>query len=128
MKMVITRIVLKLIHFRQWLVAQLTFGLLNFLKIFPADPAIRFADRFARYIGPKFWRHKLMMTNLRNAFPEKGEAERRELPGVFIVLEQHEIGGGPHHPHRDQHQQQATHRTLHHRFRLFGAVLHVDQV
>ncbi|KQQ37127.1 lipid A biosynthesis lauroyl acyltransferase [Rhizobium sp. Leaf306] len=79
MKMVITRIVLKLIHFRQWLVAQLTFGLLNFLKIFPADPAIRFADRFARYIGPKFWRHKLMMTNLRNAFPEKGEAELQEI-------------------------------------------------
>lgn len=77
--MVITRIVLKLIHFRQWLVAQLTFGLLNFLKIFPADPAIRFADRFARYIGPKFWRHKLMMTNLRNAFPEKGEAELQEI-------------------------------------------------
>ncbi|MBP2461059.1 MULTISPECIES: lipid A biosynthesis lauroyl acyltransferase [unclassified Rhizobium] len=79
MKMVITRIVLSLIHFRQWLVAQLTFGLLNFLKIFPADPAIRFADRFARYIGPKFWRHKLMMTNLRNAFPEKGEAELQEI-------------------------------------------------
>jgi KDO2-lipid IV(A) lauroyltransferase len=79
MKMVITRIVLKLIHFRQWLVAQLTFGLLNFLKIFPADPAIRFADRFARYIGPKFWRHKLMMTNLRNAFPEKGEAELQAI-------------------------------------------------
>ncbi|WP_430251830.1 lipid A biosynthesis lauroyl acyltransferase [Neorhizobium sp. DAR64860/K0K1] len=79
MKMVITRIVLKLIHFRQWLVAQLTFGLLNFLKIFPADPAIRFADRFARYIGPKFWRHKLMMTNLRNAFPEKEEAELQEI-------------------------------------------------
>lgn len=79
MKMVITRIVLKLIHFRQWLVAQLTFGLLNFLKIFPADPAIRFADLFARYIGPKFWRHKLMMTNLRNAFPEKEEAELQEI-------------------------------------------------
>jgi KDO2-lipid IV(A) lauroyltransferase len=77
--MVLTRIVLTLRRFQQWLVAQLTFGLLNALKIFPADPAIRFADRAARVIGPKLWRHKLMLTNLRNAFPEKSEAERQEI-------------------------------------------------
>ena len=79
MKMVITRIVLALRNFQQWLVAQLTFGLLNALKIFPADPAIRFADRIARFVGPKLWRHKLMMTNLRNAFPEKSEKELEEI-------------------------------------------------
>lgn len=79
MKMVITRIVLALRNFQQWLVAQVTFGLLNALKIFPADPAIRFADRIARFIGPKLWRHKLMMTNLRNAFPEKSEKELEEI-------------------------------------------------
>ncbi len=79
MKMVITRIVLALRNFQQWLVAQLTFGLLNALKIFPADPAIRFADRIARLVGPKLWRHKLMMTNLRNAFPEKSEKELEEI-------------------------------------------------
>jgi KDO2-lipid IV(A) lauroyltransferase len=77
--MVLTRIVLTLRRFQQWLVAQLTFGLLNALKIFPADPAIRFADGAARVIGPKLWRHKLMLTNLRNAFPEKSEAERQEI-------------------------------------------------
>jgi KDO2-lipid IV(A) lauroyltransferase len=77
--MVLTRIVLTLRRFQQWLVAQLTFGLLNALKIFPADPAIRFADRAARFIGPKLWRHKLMLTNLRNAFPEKSEAERQDI-------------------------------------------------
>jgi Kdo2-lipid IVA lauroyltransferase/acyltransferase len=79
MKMVITRIVLKLMHARQWLIAQATFGLLNVLKILPADPAIRFVDRVARFVGPKLWRHKLMMTNLRNAFPEKSEKELEEI-------------------------------------------------
>ncbi|MNU53584.1 lipid A biosynthesis lauroyl acyltransferase [compost metagenome] len=79
MNMVITRIVLALMHFRQWLVAQATFGLLNLLKVLPADPAIRFADRIARFVGPKLWRHKLMMTNLRNAFPEKSENDLQEI-------------------------------------------------
>ncbi len=75
MKMVITRLVLAAMHFRQWLIAQLVFGFLNLLKILPADPAIRWADALARKIGPRLWRHKLMLTNLRNAFPEKSAAE-----------------------------------------------------
>ena len=75
MKLFITRIVLKLEHFRQWLIAQLMFGFLNFLKIFPADGAIRFADWLTRKIGPRTRRHKLMLVNLRNAFPEKSEDE-----------------------------------------------------
>lgn len=79
MKMVITRIILALMHFRQWLVAQATFGLLNLLKVLPADPAIRFADRVARFVGQKLWRHKLMMTNLRNAFPEKSENDLQAI-------------------------------------------------
>ncbi|GGF81161.1 lipid A biosynthesis lauroyl acyltransferase [Rhizobium wenxiniae] len=79
MKMVITRIVLAFMHFRQWLVAQATFALLTVLKVLPADPAIRFAERVARFIGPKLWRHKLMMANLRNAFPEKSENDLQEI-------------------------------------------------
>jgi len=71
----ITRIVLGLRRFHQWLVAQLAFGFLNTLKIFPADPAIRFADRLMRWIGPKTRRHKLMLTNLRNAYAGKSDAE-----------------------------------------------------
>ena len=73
--MLITRIVLAARKLQQWLVAQLAFGLLNFLKIFPADAAINFADRLTRWIGPKTRRHKLMLTNLRNAFPDKSDAE-----------------------------------------------------
>jgi KDO2-lipid IV(A) lauroyltransferase len=77
--MFLTRIALALLHFQQWLVAQSTFGLLNFLKIFPADPGIRFADRMARRIGPKLGRHKLMLVNLRNAYPEKTDEELEEI-------------------------------------------------
>lgn len=75
MKLVITRIVLSLRRFQQWLIAQMMFGFLNFLKLFPADSAIRLADRLTRRIGPHTFRHKLMLTNLRNAFPEKSTEE-----------------------------------------------------
>ncbi|AYG66538.1 MULTISPECIES: lipid A biosynthesis lauroyl acyltransferase [unclassified Rhizobium] len=79
MKLFITRIVLALRNFRQWLVAQVIFGFLNFLKLFPADAGINFADRLTRKIGPRMRRHQLMLTNLRNAFPEKSEAEIEEI-------------------------------------------------
>jgi len=78
-KLFITRIVLALRNFRQWLVAQVIFGFLNFLKLFPADGGINFADWLTRKIGPRMRRHKLMLTNLRNAFPEKSVAEIEEV-------------------------------------------------
>ncbi len=73
--MFITRIVLALRNFRQWLIAQFAFACLNILKIMPADTAINFADGLVRRVGPHLGRHKLMLHNLRNAFPEKSEAE-----------------------------------------------------
>ncbi|MBP1851131.1 lipid A biosynthesis lauroyl acyltransferase [Rhizobium halophytocola] len=79
MKLFLTRLVLNLEHFRQWLIAQLVFGLLSALKILPADFAIDMADRLMRWIGPKTSRHRLMLTNLANAFPEKDEAERQRI-------------------------------------------------
>ena len=75
MRLFITRVVLALYHFRQWLVAQAAFGFLNVLKLFPADAAIRYADGFMRWIGPKTRRQKLVMRNLKAAFPEKSDAE-----------------------------------------------------
>ncbi len=74
--MFLTRIVLKLDNFRQWLIATFAFGFLNMLKLFPADAGIRFADRFARWMGPKTGRHRLVLYNLARAFPEKTEEER----------------------------------------------------
>ncbi|MBO9124594.1 MULTISPECIES: lipid A biosynthesis lauroyl acyltransferase [unclassified Rhizobium] len=79
MELFITRIVLKLDHFRQWLIAQVMFGFLNFLKIFPADGAINFIDWLMRKIGPKMKRHKLILANLRNAFPDKSDEEINEI-------------------------------------------------
>ena len=73
--MFITRIVLALRNFRQWLIAQFAFACLNALKIMPADTAINFTDRVMRFVGPRLKRHKLMLHNLRNAFPEKSAAE-----------------------------------------------------
>ncbi len=79
MELFITRIVLKLDHFRQWLIAQVMFGFLNFLKIFPADGAINFIDWLMRKIGPKMKRHKLILANLRNAFPDKSDEEIQQI-------------------------------------------------
>jgi KDO2-lipid IV(A) lauroyltransferase len=79
LELFITRIVLKLDHFRQWLIAQVMFGFLNFLKIFPADGAINFIDWLMRKLGPKMKRHKLMLANLRNAFPEKSDEEIQQI-------------------------------------------------
>ncbi len=79
MKLFITRIVLALRHFQQWLVAQLMFGFLNFLKLFPAEGAMRFADWLTRQVGKRLKRHKLMLYNLRRAFPEKSDAELEEI-------------------------------------------------
>lgn len=79
MKMVITRIVLALYHFRQWLVAQIAFGFLNLLKLLPADRAMTLADRLMRKIGPMTGRHRLVMYNLGRAFPEKSQAEIHDI-------------------------------------------------
>jgi KDO2-lipid IV(A) lauroyltransferase len=77
--MLITRLVLAADHFRQWLIAHFVLLLLTVLKLLPPDTAIDFMDRFARWIGPKTRRHKLTLTNLRNAFPEKSDAEIGEI-------------------------------------------------
>jgi KDO2-lipid IV(A) lauroyltransferase len=66
-------------NLRHWLNATIAFCFLNVLKLFPADPAIRFADRFARLVGPLTPRHKLVLQNLALAYPEKPERERREI-------------------------------------------------
>ncbi len=73
--MLITRLVLAADRFRQWSIAQFVLLFLTILKLFPADMAINFMDRVARWIGPKTGRHKLTLINLRNAFPEKSDAE-----------------------------------------------------
>nr|WP_210259295.1 lipid A biosynthesis lauroyl acyltransferase [Agrobacterium sp. a22-2] len=77
--MILTRLVLGFRRFQQWLVAQVIFGFLSVLKLLPADPAIRFADWLMRRIGPKLSRHRLMLVNLRNAFPEKSDEDIQSI-------------------------------------------------
>ncbi|TPW33333.1 lipid A biosynthesis lauroyl acyltransferase [Martelella alba] len=79
MKSLLTRLVMKARQARQWVPAQFVFLVLTTFKLFPADASIRFADRFMRWFGPKFSRHNLILTNLRQAFPEKSEAEIEKI-------------------------------------------------
>ncbi|MBB4066967.1 lipid A biosynthesis lauroyl acyltransferase [Gellertiella hungarica] len=79
MKMFLTRIVLALYHFRQWLIAQVAFGFLNLLKLFPADRAMTVADGLMRRIGPLTRRHRLVLYNLKRAFPEKSDEEITQI-------------------------------------------------
>lgn len=62
-------------QFNYWLVAQVALVVLKLLRLLPADKALNFADRAARRIGPWFGRHRVAVSNLRKAFPEKSEAE-----------------------------------------------------
>jgi KDO2-lipid IV(A) lauroyltransferase len=45
------------------------------LRLLPPDSALNFADRAARRIGPLVGRHRVALDNLRQAYPEKSEAE-----------------------------------------------------
>ena len=82
-----------------WLTAQAALGALWLLRRLPPDTALNFADRTARRFGPWFGRHRVAMNNLRNAYPEKTEAELQaiasdmwgnmaRLAGEYIFLEQ----------------------------------------
>ena len=66
-------------HVEYWLVAQAAFLLLVIIRLLPAKAAINFMDRAARRVGPLTGRHKVAMTNLRHAFPDKPEAELQKI-------------------------------------------------
>ncbi len=69
------RTALRFRKFRHWLVAKLAIGVMSVLRLLPPDSALNFASRVARRIGPLTGRHKLTLDNLRQAYPEKSEAE-----------------------------------------------------
>ncbi len=79
LRRILTPMVLGLRAFPQWAIAKLLLSLLMLLKVFPADAALNFADWLVRIIGPKLARLRLMLTNFRNAFPEKNEAEIEKI-------------------------------------------------
>lgn len=73
------RILQSLIAARDWLAAQSIFLLMKLVRLVPVDTAGRLFERFARWMGPKIWRHKVVMDNLAIAFPEKSLEERKQL-------------------------------------------------
>jgi KDO2-lipid IV(A) lauroyltransferase len=79
MRALLIRVIAALRKFWMWLVAAIAFLLLWLLKLLPADAAMNFAAGFVRWAGPKTSRHKLMLYNLRRAFPEKSEVEREAI-------------------------------------------------
>jgi KDO2-lipid IV(A) lauroyltransferase len=66
-------------HVEYWLIAQLSFLVLGTIRLLPAKAAINFMDRAARRVGPLTGRHRVAMTNLRHAFPEKSEAQLQQI-------------------------------------------------
>lgn len=60
-------------------IGQVALATLRFLRLFPARTAINLAERAARRFGPFFGRHRVALDNLRQAFPEKSEAEIQEI-------------------------------------------------
>ena len=68
-----------LIGIRNWVVAQLISLTLWIIRLIPLKYATRMFERFARWLGPRIWRHKVVMDNLAIAFPEKSFEERQQL-------------------------------------------------
>jgi len=64
---------------RDWFAAQIIFLSLKIMHLIPVDTAGRMFEGFARWFGPKIWRHKVVMENLAIAFPEKSLEERKKL-------------------------------------------------
>ncbi|WP_299864849.1 lipid A biosynthesis lauroyl acyltransferase [uncultured Hoeflea sp.] len=77
--MTLTRLAIGLNRAKDWCVAVVVLSLLKLISLLPAKQAIAFVDRTARRIGPLTSRHRLALTNLRNAYPEKSEAEREQI-------------------------------------------------
>jgi len=83
----------------EWLIGQSALLVMKTLRRLPVDTALDFADRWARRLGPLFGRHRVALDNLRQAFPEKPEAEIQQiasdmwghmarLAGEYIFLDQ----------------------------------------
>jgi len=68
-----------LVGIRNWFAAQLITLTLWIIRLVPLKYAAGFFEKFARWLGPKIWRHKVVMDNLAIAFPEKSIEERKQL-------------------------------------------------
>jgi len=81
LKLLLWRYWQKLRRANYWLWAQAVFFVLWLLRRLPARSAIEFAARAGRFIGPYTPRHRVAITNLRSAYPEKPTAEIEKIAG-----------------------------------------------
>jgi KDO2-lipid IV(A) lauroyltransferase len=75
MRPVVVRLSQALRQANYWLTAQFALAALVVLRRLPPDKALNFADRAGRRVGPWVGRHRVALSNLRKAYPEKTEAE-----------------------------------------------------
>jgi len=68
-----------LIGVRDWVFGLTGFLLLKLVRLIPIKHASRIFEGFSRWLGPKIWRHKVVMENLEIAYPEKSLEEREQL-------------------------------------------------
>lgn len=61
------------------MIAQIIFSFIGLIRLLPADSALNFVEKAAGIIGPRIPRNRIGLENLRLAFPEKSESERREI-------------------------------------------------
>ncbi len=58
-----------------WTIANLFFGFVGFLQLFPADAAINTIEKMGRFVGMRYPRTKHARKSLELAFPEKSATE-----------------------------------------------------
>ncbi len=73
------RFLQSLLKIRDWIVGWTIFLCLKLVRLIPMNRAAGLFEGFARWFGPKIWRHKVVLDNLAIAFPEKSIEERKKL-------------------------------------------------
>lgn len=63
----------------QWITAQALFGMLAFMRLFPADASINMIEKMGRFFGMRYPRTKKARENIRLALPEKTDEEVEEI-------------------------------------------------
>ncbi|MEM5501129.1 lipid A biosynthesis lauroyl acyltransferase [Ahrensia kielensis] len=69
----------KLKHVRYWLEAKVSFAMLGALRLLPMKSAMTLNAKLLQFIGPFLPRHKMVIENLTQAFPEKDNAEIKKI-------------------------------------------------
>ena len=73
------RVLVLIRNIHDWLIAQCVFGVMGFLRLFPANIAINFMENIGRRFGIFLPRTKVARKNLKQAFPEKSDEEIKKI-------------------------------------------------